>query len=107
MAERTQCQQSCGPGTGAITVRARSLAPLVRTRGFEMTPEEGGVRFDTAQRCPTAPLLLARGAVVAAAAGNHDTFDGRLADQAGLAFAAVDAVLQLEETFFAVGVYII
>ena len=47
------------------------------------------------------------GAVVAAASGDYDAFDGSLADQAGLAFAAVDAVLQLEEAFFAVGVDII
>src|SRR5208283_2970360 len=46
-------------------------------------------------------------AVVAAAAGDHDAFDGRLANQTGFAFAAVDAVLQLEEAFFAVGVHVI
>jgi hypothetical protein len=44
---------------------------------------------------------------VAAASGDDDAFDGRLANQAGLALAAVDAVLQLEEPFFAVGVNVV
>src|SRR5271165_5894082 len=35
-------------------------------------------------------LLLALRAVVAAAAGDHDAFDGRFADETGLAFAAID-----------------
>ena len=52
-------------------------------------------------------LFLALGAVVAAAAGDHDSLDRRLADQARLAFAAVDAMLELEESFFAVGVDIV
>jgi hypothetical protein len=44
---------------------------------------------------------------VAAAAGDDDAFDGSFADQAGLGFAAVDAVLELKESFFAVGVDVI
>src|SRR5580692_104987 len=52
-------------------------------------------------------LLLALGAVVAAAAGDHDSFDRRFADEAGLAFAAVDAVPELEESFFAIGVHVV
>src|ERR1700683_5355161 len=52
-------------------------------------------------------LFLALGAVVAAAAGDYDAFNGRLADQARLIFAAVDAVLELEESFFAIGVYVV
>src|SRR5208282_5521604 len=51
--------------------------------------------------------LLALRAVVAAAAGDHDAFDGRFADETGLAFAAIDAVLELEEAFFAVGINIV
>src|ERR1700733_284139 len=51
--------------------------------------------------------LLALGTVVAAAAGDHDAFDGCLADEAGLALAAVDTVLQLEEALCAVGIDII
>src|SRR5580700_2263858 len=50
---------------------------------------------------------LALRAVVAAAAGDHDAFDGRLADEAGLALAAVDTVLQLEKALCAVGIHII
>ena len=56
---------------------------------------------------PTTVLLLAPRAVVAAASGNHDAFDGRFADEARVAFAAIDAVLQLEKAFFAVCVHII
>ena len=52
-------------------------------------------------------LLLALRAVVAAAAGDHDALDRRLADQAGFGFAAVDAMLELEESFFAVGVDVV
>jgi len=44
---------------------------------------------------------------VTAASRNHDAFDGSLADEAGLTFAAVDLVLQLEEACFAIGVDII
>jgi hypothetical protein len=51
--------------------------------------------------------LLALRTVVAAAAGNYDALDRSLADQAGLALAAVDTVLQLEEAFCAVGIDII
>ena len=52
-------------------------------------------------------LFLALWAVVAAAAGDYDAFDGSLADQAGLGFAAVDAMLELKESFFAVGIDVI
>ncbi len=52
-------------------------------------------------------LLLTVGAVVAAAAGDYDAFDGSFADEAGLAFATVDAVLELKEAFFAVGVDVV
>jgi hypothetical protein len=52
-------------------------------------------------------LLLTVRTIVAAASGNHNAFDGLLTQQAGLAFASVDAVLQLEESLFAVGVDIV
>ena len=52
-------------------------------------------------------LFLAPRAVVAAASGDYDALDGRLADEAWLAFAAVDAMSQLEEAFFAVGVDVV
>ncbi len=51
--------------------------------------------------------LLAPWAVVAAAAADDDAFDGSLADQAGLTFAAVDAMLELEESFFAIGIDVV
>src|SRR5450432_3480312 len=44
---------------------------------------------------------------MAAAAGNYEAADGRFASQARLAFTAVDTVLQLEKSFFAVGAYVI
>jgi hypothetical protein len=44
---------------------------------------------------------------VAAAAGDHDAPNCCLADEAGLGFAAVDAVLELEESLFAVGIDIV
>jgi hypothetical protein len=52
-------------------------------------------------------LLLAFRAVVAAAAGDDDSLDGSFANQAGLAFAAVDAMLELEESLFAIGVDVV
>src|SRR5579863_8539646 len=52
-------------------------------------------------------LFLASRAVVAAAAGDYDALDRRFADHAGLAFAAVDAVLKLKEAFFAIGIDVI
>src|ERR1017187_2888008 len=52
-------------------------------------------------------LFLALWAVVAAGGGAHAAFDGSLADQAGLGFTSVDAMLELEESFFAVGIDII
>ena len=44
---------------------------------------------------------------MAATAGDDDSLDRSLADEAGLAFAAVDAVLELEESFFAVGIHVV
>jgi hypothetical protein len=44
---------------------------------------------------------------MAAAAGDYDPFDGRFADQAGLGLAAVDPMLELEESFFAIGVNVV
>jgi hypothetical protein len=55
----------------------------------------------------TATSPLALGTIVAAPSGDHDALDGSLADQTGLAFAAVNAVLQLKEAFFAVGVNVV
>ena len=46
--------------------------------------------------------LLALGAVVAAAAGDDDAFNGSFADEAGFSFATVDAMFELEEAFLAV-----
>jgi hypothetical protein len=42
-----------------------------------------------------------------AAASNHDSLYGSLANEAGLAFATIDAMAELEETFFAVGIHVI
>ena len=56
---------------------------------------------------PVADLLLAFGAVVGAAAADHDAFDGRTADAAGLAGARVDVVTELEEAGDSVGIHII
>jgi hypothetical protein len=44
---------------------------------------------------------------MAAAAGEHHALDPSAADQARFAFAAIDPVLELEETFFAVGVNVV
>ena len=40
-------------------------------------------------------------------AAENDAFDGTFATDARLAFAVVDAVKELEATFFAVGVYVV
>jgi hypothetical protein len=40
---------------------------------------------------------------MAATVGDHDALDGCLADQTGLGLSAIDAMLQLEESFFAAG----
>jgi hypothetical protein len=40
---------------------------------------------------------------VAATAGDHDPLDGRLANQTGLGLSPIDAMLKLEESFFAAG----
>ena len=42
-----------------------------------------------------------------AATSNHYSLDRSLADETGLAFATVDTVLELEESFFAVGIHVI
>jgi len=52
-------------------------------------------------------LSLASGAEVGATPANHNTFDRRSADEAGLAGAHVDAVFQLEEAADAVGVDVV
>jgi hypothetical protein len=44
---------------------------------------------------------------VAAATRDHDSLDESLAHQAGLAFAAVNSMLQLKETLFAIGIHVI
>ncbi len=44
---------------------------------------------------------------MAAAAGDHYSFDWRFADEAGLAFSAVNAMLDLEIAFVSVGINII
>src|SRR5260370_37749916 len=51
--------------------------------------------------------LLALGAVVAAAAGDHDALNVSLTDETRLGLAAVDAMLELEKSFFAIGVHIV
>jgi hypothetical protein len=51
--------------------------------------------------------LLAFWAEVGAAAGDGDFLDGRFADEAGLAGAPVDLVLELEEAAHAVGVDVV
>src|SRR5271170_5443510 len=84
-----------------LTAAMRRLVPPRSTPMEKSGMEEKIIR--TAGRLS----FLALRAVVAAAAGDYDAFDGRLADQAGLSFAAVDAVLQLEEAFFAVGIDIV
>jgi hypothetical protein len=69
--------------------------------------EEGFQPTIRNQQSAIASSLLAHRAIVATTSGNHDALDGGLADQAGLTFAAVDAVLQLEEAFFTVGVNVV
>jgi hypothetical protein len=52
-------------------------------------------------------LFLASGTVVAAAAGDHDALDGSLANQTWLPFPSVNAVLQLKESFLAIGIHVV
>ena len=52
-------------------------------------------------------LFLSPRAVMTAAAGNHNSLDGSFADETGLALAAVNTVLELKESFFAVGIHVI
>src|SRR5271168_31472 len=87
----------------ALTAAMRRLVPP-RSTPMEKSGMEEKIIRTAAERIHS---FLAVGAVVAAAAGDHDAFDGRLADQAGFAFAAVDAVLQLEEAFFAVSIDVV
>ena len=44
---------------------------------------------------------------MAAAAGDHDTLNWSLANQARFALASVDPVLQLKESFLAVGIHVV
>ena len=46
-------------------------------------------------------------AVVAAAASDHDALDRSLAHEARFAFAAIDAVLKLEKSCFALGIDVV
>ena len=55
----------------------------------------------------TEMLLLALRTIVRSPAADHDLFDRRFAGQAGLAFASIGAVLDLEEAGFAIGVNVI
>src|SRR5579862_3307739 len=59
------------------------------------------------QQSTVGNLLLALWAVVTAAAGDDDALDGSFADQAPFPFAAVDAMLELEESFFAIRVDVV
>jgi hypothetical protein len=91
-----------------VLKRSEPNARLLRRKNRDAS--RGSPRSFTAQKPLVQDdnaLLLAFRAVVAAAAGDYYTLDGRFADQAELALAAVDAMLQLEETGFAVGVNII
>ena len=51
--------------------------------------------------------LLALRTIVRSSSRHHDFLDRRLALQARFAFAAIGAMLDLEKTFFAIGVYVI
>ena len=44
---------------------------------------------------------------MAAAARDHYSLDRSLTDEARLAFASVNPMLELEESFFAIGVHVI
>jgi hypothetical protein len=52
-------------------------------------------------------LLLALGTIVRASARHYDFLDGSLAHEARLSSAAVGAVLELEEAFFAFGIHVV
>src|SRR5260370_34905195 len=52
-------------------------------------------------------LLLAAWTVVAAAPGDHNSFDRSLAHPARFAFSPVHSVLQLEEALFAVRIHVV
>src|SRR5689334_12609435 len=51
--------------------------------------------------------MLTLGAKVGRAAAEHDALDRSFAADTGLAFSAVDAMEQLESSFFAVGIHIV
>src|SRR5271169_3414269 len=87
----------------ALTAAMRRLVPPRSTPMEKSGMEEKIIRTATGR----VHSLLASRAVVAAAAGDYDAFDRCFADQAGLAFAAVDAVLQLEKALFAIGIDIV
>ena len=82
---------------GSFPVR-RSLRRQNCAPAFGMTPPK---------TAPSTISLLAFRAVVAAAAGDDHALDGSLADEAGLAFASIDAVLKLKESLVAFGVDVI
>src|ERR1700689_5473167 len=69
----------------ALTAAMRRLVPP-RSTPMEKSGMEEKITRIGAERIHS---ILALGAGVAAAAGNHYAFDGRLADQARLALAAV------------------
>ena len=54
-----------------------------------------------------ADSLLAFRAIMAAAPGNDDALNWRFANKAGFHFAAIDTMLELEESFFSIRVNII
>src|ERR1700691_3542263 len=85
-----------------LTAAMRRLVP---PRSTPM--EKSGIEEKVIRTAAGSALLLAFRAVVTAASGNHYALDGSFADQAGLAFATVGAVLQLEEACFAFGIDII
>src|SRR5581483_9833990 len=82
--------------------------PVANRNRVQVSP--AGLRADGAAQasaCPRIPSFLAVRAVVATPAGDNQAFYGRATDQAGLAFAAIDAVLELEEAGLAFGVHVI
>ena len=99
----------------ASTGRTMRVFFVLTIRPFTNYQEQQQSCDQNAFRCPknsrvvhdTTISLLALGAEVAAAAGDHDSLDRRFADDAGLALTAVHAMLELEESFFAVGVDVI
>src|ERR1700676_998583 len=66
-----------------------------------------GVQSTIKNQQPTITLFLALRTIVAAASRNHDSLDGSLADETRFRFAPVNPMLKLEQSFFAIGIYII